>query len=64
MACKPILHGILWNLGYSLFDKDFNYTASRERWLAEFDALEELHLKKIMKRILMTNLYLEMNGLI
>ena len=48
MACKPILDGILWNLGHSLFYEDFNYTASRERWIAEFDAMEELHLKKFM----------------
>ncbi len=49
MACQPILHGILWNLNNSLFDNEnFNYTASRERWQSEFDAMEALHLKTIL----------------
>ncbi|MBP5640491.1 MAG: DUF4434 domain-containing protein [Victivallales bacterium] len=49
MACKPVLNGVLWNLGNSLFPtQTFNYTESAEDWRADFDAMHQIGLDTLM----------------
>ena len=49
MSCKPVLNGVLWSLGESQLNKNKDsYTASREEWIAEFDAMRRLGMDTLM----------------
>jgi len=49
MSCQPVLNGILWNLGNSIFyGKTPDGELQKQFWKDEFDALEKLHLETVM----------------
>ena len=49
MSCKPVLNGVLWNLGRSLFPtEEMNYDFTRDQWRADFDAMKHLGIDKFM----------------
>ena len=49
MSCKPVLNGVLWNLGSSAFPTEMlNYTASAADWQADFNEMKHLGIKKLM----------------
>ena len=49
MACKPVMNGVLWNLGKTAFHtEEQNYTWSAAQWRADFDAMRHIGLKKFM----------------
>ena len=49
MSCQPVLNGILWNLGNSIFyGKTPDGELQRQFWKDEFDFLEKLQLETVM----------------
>ena len=49
MACKPVMDGVLWNLGASSFPtEEQNYTDSAEKWRKDFDDMKHIGIKKFM----------------
>lgn len=49
MACKPVLNGVLWSLGYSMFNgKDPEGELQKQFWKDEFDDMQKLHMETVM----------------
>ena len=49
MACKPVLNGILWNVGYSIFPTEIDDSSESMRlWDAEFDAMRHIGLDTVL----------------
>ena len=47
MSCQPIINGILWSLGQSIFDCDC-HSMSVEQWRREFNDMKRLGMEKML----------------